>query len=113
MGKFIDKFKGAAQKVEEGANKTYKSSDKQRNVGSKLRSRPRESISSDIYEGADEFYEGLEDYDDDYDKYGVGIQPAQKSESFHHFILQNQYQDLEKSIRGYKDVYNKEQTEPS
>ena len=41
------------------------------------------------------------------DDYGVGIQPAQKPESFHHFILENKYQDLEKSIRGYKDVYNK------
>ncbi len=41
------------------------------------------------------------------DEYGVGIQTAQKPESFHHFILENQYKDLEKSIRGYKDVYNK------
>jgi hypothetical protein len=41
----------------------------------------------------------------------IGIQPAQKPASFHHFILENQYKDLEKSIRGYKDVYNKEKGE--
>lgn len=33
--------------------------------------------------------------------------PAQKSESFHHYVLENKYRDLERSIRGVKDVYNK------
>ena len=41
----------------------------------------------------------------------IGIQPAQKPASFHHFILENQYKDLEKSIRGYKDVFNKDKQE--
>lgn len=41
------------------------------------------------------------------DDYGVGIQPSQKPESFHHFLLENQYRDLELLIRGYKMVLNK------
>jgi hypothetical protein len=46
------------------------------------------------------------------DPYGdVHVQVPQKPESFHHFILQNKYQDLEKNIRGYKDVFNKEKQE--
>jgi hypothetical protein len=38
----------------------------------------------------------------------MGIKIAQKPESFYHFILENQYQDLEKLIRGYKDVLNRD-----
>lgn len=38
----------------------------------------------------------------------LGIKVSQKPESFYHFILENQYQDLEKLIRGYKDVLNKD-----
>ena len=45
---------------------------------------------------------------DNYYDEEVGIQQSQKPESFHHFILENQYRDLEMSIRGYKDVYQKE-----
>jgi len=60
--------------------------------------------------------ENFEDFDEGMD--GVGndpyidnVQPAQKPASFHHFILENKYQDLEKSIRGYKDVYNNQTRE--
>lgn len=49
--------------------------------------------------------------DDNYNPYVENVQPAQKPASFHHFILENQYKDLEKSIRGYKDVYNKDKRE--
>lgn len=46
---------------------------------------------------------------DNFDSYGdVGMPPAQKPESFHHFILENQYRDLERSIRGYKDIFDKD-----
>lgn len=38
----------------------------------------------------------------------VSLYPAQKPESFHFFILENQYQDLERAIRGVKDVWDKE-----
>jgi len=46
-------------------------------------------------------------YNSDYNDYD-GIQPSQKPESFHHFILDNQYKDLERSIRGFKDIFDKE-----
>ncbi len=38
----------------------------------------------------------------------INLFPAQKPESFHFFILENQYQDLERAIRGVKDVWDKE-----
>jgi hypothetical protein len=38
----------------------------------------------------------------------LGIKTSQKPESFYHFILENKFQDLEKLIRGYKDVLNKD-----
>ena len=37
--------------------------------------------------------------------YGFPSQ-GQKPEGFHYFILENQYQDIERAIRGYKDMYN-------
>lgn len=48
----------------------------------------------------------MDDYNDRFDD--MSIQPAQRPESFHHFILENQYKDLERSIRGFKDVFDKE-----
>jgi len=113
MGKFIDKFKSIASKVDDRVNKSYQSDSKNKKINSKLKQKETESISEDIYDGIDEEMDELNDpnFNDrnlnDFDDYGVGIQPSQKPESFHHFILENQYKDLEKSIRGYKDVYNK------
>ena len=52
---------------------------------------------------------GFDDFDNFDKRYDdANIIPAQKPESFHHFILENQYKDLERSIRGFKDVYNKD-----
>jgi len=114
MGKFIDRFKQVAVKVDDKANQSYISKKNPKKINSRLSQKSQESISPDIYDGAEE-YDDLDDvedeYDEEFDKYGVGISPAQKPESFHHFILENQYKDLEKSIRGYKDVYNKETRE--
>lgn len=69
----------------------------------------------------DEFMEenegpiGKGDFDDVGDDFGddirddyVSVQPAQKPESFHHFLLENQFKDIELVIRGYKQVYNKD-----
>jgi hypothetical protein len=122
MGKFINKFKGIMNKIDEKANQDYKSNTKQRSINKHLKQKTPESISAEMFEGIDEGFDNPYDLEDPYantdeinlndlDKYGVGIQPAQKPESFHHFILENQYKDLEKSIRGYKDVYNKETRE--
>lgn len=113
MGKFINRFKGVAGKVDNFASKVDDrvnhgyNSNRSKNYNSKIRERQPEKIDDDMFDGIEEDYDDFnnnENYDDDY---GVGIQPAQKPESFHHFILENQYKDLEKSIRGYKDVYNK------
>lgn len=49
-----------------------------------------------------------EDFNDTNFEDNINLMPSQKPESFHFFILDNQYQDLERTIRGVKDVYNKE-----
>jgi len=51
----------------------------------------------------DDFYDDSYYGEDNYNLY-----PAQKPESFHFFILENQYQDLERLIRGVKDVWDKD-----
>lgn len=48
-------------------------------------------------------------FNDNHDPYGLNIRTPQKPASFHHFILENKYKDLEMDIRGYKEVYNKDQ----
>lgn len=110
MGKFLDKFRGMGEKIDERANRTYQPKEKKRNLGNHLKMKTPESINTQFYDGIDE-----DDFDDNdfYDDYrdDVAIQPAQKPESFHHYILENQYKELEKSIRGYKDVYNKDTRE--
>jgi len=53
-------------------------------------------------------YDYYDDYDDFNSRDQYNLYPAQKPESFHFFILENQYQDLERAIRGVKDVWDKE-----
>ena len=97
MGKYLDKFKRGIRKVD------YKMKQAQIVKGSMDEDFPDEMPYDEEKE-----YESRDD-DEFYDPYNdVSIQPAQKPESFHHFILENQYKDLEKSIRGYKDVYDKQ-----
>jgi len=88
MGKFKDKLKKAGSKIHEKANEF-----------------------ATIEEGPvdDKDFEDIEDdfLDEEDSNYGVDVQPAQKPESFHHFLLSNQYHDLELLIRGYKKVFNK------
>jgi len=99
MGKYLNKFKDGLGKLD----------DKLAGINDKKDKEIHHAYSDD-----DNFDENTLDnnlkYNDPYrDPYNdVGIQPAQKSESFHHFILENQYKDLERSIRGFKDVFNKE-----
>ena len=125
MGKFFDKFKGVkdtasnvTNKIDEKVQNQYQKRQEPRNYNAHLKQKTQEKISDEIYDGIDDLDQDLDDLDNINpnfnqfdDNYGVGIQPAQKPESFHHFILENQYKDLEKSIRGYKDVYNKETRE--
>jgi len=114
MGKFMDRFKRGEKivnKMDSNANNYFnKISNNPKNYDSKIREKRPESLGGDMFDGIDDEFNDFGMIGNNYndlDNYGVGIQPAQKPESFHHFILENQYKDLEKSIRGYKDVYNK------
>lgn len=96
MGKYLDKFKSGVQKADKAIKKATTDSS------------PSTEGFSDIY-GEDNYGEDNFDNPSSYDPYDdVGIQPSQKPESFHHFILENQYKDLERSIRGFKDIFEKE-----
>lgn len=105
MGKFLDKFKNGVDKVEqklentkpkqkynEGAFYDEELDDDENN----------KKIDSSLNDPLDNQFNNFTD---------VGITPSQKPESFHHFILENQYKDLERSIRGFKEVYNKDTQE--
>lgn len=114
MGKFLNKFKGVTTEIDNKVNKIVQNRQNKRQIfrGGKIIEKDHVGMGEEIYEGIDEedkldeeMYNDDLDYNDNYD---IGIQPAQKPESFHHFILENQYKDLERSIRGFKDVYNKE-----
>jgi len=104
MGKYLDKFKSGIEKIDKKVSSMSK--DEKDN----LDDNPYKKF-DEIDEGpysdyeSDRFIRDFGDYDD------VGIVPAQKPESFHHFILENQYKDLERSIRGFKDVFDKEKQE--
>lgn len=65
-------------------------------------------VDENDFEGIDEVDKG--DYRDDHDV-NMDIAPAQKSKSFHEFLLANKYHDLELLIRGYKKIWNKDKEE--
>ena len=113
MGKFLNNFKNKAQQAGKLGSDITRRVD---NYAQKKVNRPEQfrdgKIRSEKKQG---FGENFDDFNDEFlddnfydDPYIENIQPAQKPASFHHFILENQYKDLEKSIRGYKDVFNKE-----
>lgn len=102
MGKYLKKFMGGIKK---GAVAGTKAIDKRLENKSKAQKSMDEDFPEDDFDFPESNLEP-EPYIDPYDE--VGIHPAQKPESFHHFILENQYKDLERSIRGFKDVYEKE-----
>lgn len=90
MGKFKDKFKKAAEVVGGKVDKVM--------------TLEEGGIDSDDFTD----YQDIDPKNDsNYADFEVNTQPAQKSESFHHMLLENKYQDMELSIRGYKKVYNK------
>jgi len=101
MGKFLDNFKNKVKKTERKLRENHqKNIERNENKGMSF---GQENEDFEDFEEENDLMR--EDYDDPYDD--VGIQPAQKPESFHHFILENQYKDLERSIRGFKDVFDK------
>lgn len=121
MGKFIEGFKKLTEKgTEIGKKVGTKVTESSKKIGEQINQKINEPEkwqkgrfkSEDVNKyigGLDDFEEdlGLTDNMEDLDPYIDNVQPAQKPASFHHFILENQYKDLEKSIRGYKDVFNK------
>jgi hypothetical protein len=103
MGRFLDRFKGVDKNVNRLTEQLREQKNREYRKG-KIKHRESQSFGDDLYDGIDDFddrYDFREERDD------AWIQPAQKPESFHHFILENQYKDLERSIRGYKDKYDK------
>jgi len=115
MGKYLDKFKKGAKKGVKKADQKIKDwqkdEPKKKDFGAYDNAEGVGDVGDyDDTEGYDESAEDkLDNYGEDNDRYDdMGIPPAQKPESFHHFILENQYKDLERSIRGFKDVYDKE-----
>jgi hypothetical protein len=111
MGKYFDKVKQGAVKIDKKL--ATLETKEQPGIPPIERERQKE-MNADAFSDMDgDMFAG---YDDPFNEKGnkdpyfddVNIPPAQKPESFHHFILENQYKDLERSIRGFKDVYVKE-----
>lgn len=98
MGKYLDKFKNKINKTKEVVENVKEKRDTHNNI----------NINTEAFTDADEGDMFDDDKDDFFNENETNIYPAQKPESFHHFILENQYKDLERSIRGFKDVYDKE-----
>jgi Sec-independent protein translocase protein TatA len=102
MGRYLDKFKNGAKNIDRRLsqlnNNASNQQKKDKNIDPNAFS---DAPDVDMFED-DMFNEKNNLYDN------VNITPAQKPESFHHFILENQYKDLERSIRGFKDVFNKD-----
>ena len=111
MGKLFNKFKNKASKSLDFGRSSSK---KINNFADKIINKERGWRDGKLRSERKDFLgENFDDFDDDLfenyeeDKYIDNVQPAQKPASFHHFILEPKYQDLEKSVKGYKDVYNK------
>lgn len=110
MGKFLDKVKNKLQGIpedlgrlsEDNVNYSKGKIVKQKSEGIGGFSIPEDEFMDDLNGGLQDSYMNNY-YGDEY-----AITPAQKPESFHHFILENQYKDLERSIRGLKDVWDKD-----
>jgi len=111
MGKFLKRLKGirnGAKAVGGVIDSTVQEKYNSKNNPNKQRYNINRNTDSD-FSGEEDVEE--ENFNDDgFDNFDdrVSMTPAQKPESFHHFILENQYKDLERSIRGFKDVFVKE-----
>lgn len=99
MGKFMNKAKAAG-------NKIAKKADEFRTIAPGPIDEEDFTDLGDGFDGIDDSPMGDQGFRDDYGD--VNVQQAQKPESFHHFLLENQFRDLELLIRGYKKVYNKD-----
>jgi hypothetical protein len=107
MGKYLEKFKQGAKKIDKKIENISRDKQQKKNFGAYDTSEGIGDMGN--YDNAGEF---KDDFGDDIDGHNerdddMSIEPAQRPESFHHFILENQYKDLERSIRGFKDVFDK------
>jgi len=111
MGKFLEKFKKGADNLKDNVGHRLEPKEERYSGynSSKIKPQKNNGMGEWSTDDEDDFPEDEEfsdnQYNDGFDE--VGVQPAQKPESFHHFILENQYKDLERSIRGLKDVWDK------
>lgn len=97
MGRFLDRFRNFGKGKQSQQQQNYR-----QNAPKRENLRDEDGFLSD-----DELFGMNDNSMSMYDE--VGALPSQKPESFHHFILDNQYRDLERSIRGFKDIWDKEQ----
>lgn len=97
MGRFLDRFRNFGKGKQSQQQQNYR-----QNALKRENLRDEDGFLSD-----DELFGMNDNSMSMYDE--VGALPSQKPESFHHFILENQYRDLERSIRGFKDIWDKEQ----
>lgn len=92
------------------SNKSITDNRDSNRVGSGFETNDNKSKKKKRHEEEDDIYG-----DDFKDSFGEGnedefpINQSQKPESFFYFLLDNKYRDLEMSIRGVKDVWDKEQ----
>lgn len=112
MGKFLDRFKDKAKNGTKKINRFAEQRANSERINNKRFNRDEDKVGDLTGEDEDDNYED-ENFNEDYYNNNlfdddVAIQSAQKPESFHHFILDNQYKDLELDIRGYKEVKDKE-----
>lgn len=112
MGKYLKNFKDKTQRTG-GKLKELEASGKfnrkEKMNERRFHSKKRDKLDSTNDDYEEDYNDSDERYDDDYINDGeMLIRPTQRPESFYHFILENQYKDLERSIRGLKDVWDKE-----
>lgn len=115
MGKYLNKFRNGKDIATDLTRNVSKRANDygNRKVNQKRQFREGKIVEQkrdygiDDLDMEDNMFDGDEDgIDNDYSD--VHVMAAQKPESFHHFILENKYKDLEKSIRGYKDYFDKD-----
>jgi hypothetical protein len=116
MGKYLEKFKKGIKNIDEKIKDSskeknelgsiedfekYDEADFQDYIGEEFKNDLRSGIKPNNFND----FGGFGSFDE------VGLQPSQKPESFHHYVLENKYRDVERVIRGFKDVYDKETRE--
>lgn len=120
MGKMLDRFKKNSKRIGntferkinelnfDNYNRKHINPNNRKQIGNFVDGRKEDKKD---FDDIDDYNDDIDNYNDNFDNDRLddetSIIPAQKPESFHHFILENQYKDLERSIRGLKDVWDK------